>query len=112
MPERLREEVNMAYRFQVNEQTCINCGICMDLCPVRCLDMTRPSGAGERGGERERQSPIPGMWGGRGGVMLGSNQGATCIWGQGRAQEGPNNAITLGRPWEPAGYGPGRPGSH
>ncbi|MFI5278526.1 MAG: 4Fe-4S binding protein, partial [Ktedonobacterales bacterium] len=34
----------MAYRFTVNEETCINCGICMDLCPVRCLDMTRPSG--------------------------------------------------------------------
>ena len=33
----------MAYRFHVNEVTCINCGICMDLCPVRCLDMTRPT---------------------------------------------------------------------
>lgn len=36
----------MAYRFRVNELTCINCGICMDLCVVRCLDMTRPSGEG------------------------------------------------------------------
>ena len=34
----------MAYRFQVNAQSCINCGICMDLCPVRCLDMTAPRG--------------------------------------------------------------------
>ena len=41
----------MAYRFQVNEQTCINCGICMDLCPVRCLDMTRPSTEGELASE-------------------------------------------------------------
>jgi formate hydrogenlyase subunit 6/NADH:ubiquinone oxidoreductase subunit I len=34
----------MAYRFQVNHTACINCGICMDLCPVRCLDMSRPAG--------------------------------------------------------------------
>ena len=27
----------MAYRFQVDQSACINCGICMDLCPVRCL---------------------------------------------------------------------------
>ena len=39
----------MAYRFHVNQRACINCGICMDLCPVRCLDMTRPSGEGEPG---------------------------------------------------------------
>ena len=37
---------SMAYRFQVNETACINCGICMDLCPVRCLDMSRPAGKG------------------------------------------------------------------
>jgi len=52
----------MAYRFLVNQQTCINCGICMDLCPVRCLDMSRPSGEGEIGQDWARQSPIPGMW--------------------------------------------------
>src|SRR5579859_896403 len=45
------EEVSMAYRFLVDEAACINCGICMDLCPVRCLDMTRPTGEGEIGAE-------------------------------------------------------------
>src|SRR5438552_17277901 len=39
-----KEEVGMVYRFHVNEQTCINCGICMDLCPVPCLDLSRPCG--------------------------------------------------------------------
>ncbi len=85
----------MAYRFQVTEQACINCGICMDMCPVRCLDMTRPSGEGERGGERERQSPIPGEWADRPWMMLIPVQVASCIGCQVCAQECPTNAITI-----------------
>src|SRR5260370_41872196 len=85
----------MAYRFQVNEQTCINCGICMDLCPVRCLDMTRPSGEGTIGGERERQSPIPGEQATRAWMMLVPVQVASCIGCQVCAQECPTNAITI-----------------
>ena len=60
----------MAYRFHVNQTTCINCGICMDLCPVRCLDMSRPAGEGEIGSEGERHSPVPGDWGQRAWMML------------------------------------------
>ncbi|GAC1398084.1 MAG: hypothetical protein NVSMB49_05290 [Ktedonobacteraceae bacterium] len=85
----------MAYRFQVNEQTCINCGICMDLCPVRCLDMTRPSGEGERGRDRERDSPIPGAWAERSWMMLAPIQVAPCIGCQICVQECPTNAITI-----------------
>lgn len=85
----------MAYRFQVNQQTCINCGICMDLCPVRCLDMTRPSGEGEIGLEQERLSPIPGEWASRSWMMLAPTQVASCIGCQVCAQECPTNAITI-----------------
>jgi len=85
----------MAYHFQVHEETCINCGICMDLCPVRCLDMTRPSGEGERGGERERSSPIPGAWAERPWMMLRPVQVASCIGCQICAQECPTNAIMI-----------------
>ncbi len=85
----------MAYRFRVNENTCINCGICMDLCPVRCLDMSRPSGVGERGNAQERLSPIPGPWGDRAWMMLGPVQVASCIGCQVCAQECPTNAITI-----------------
>src|SRR5512143_628627 len=86
----------MAYIFQVNDQRCINCGICMDLCPVRCLDMTRPSGEGTIGVEAERESPVPGEWGTRPWMMLAPVQVAPCIGCQVCAQECPTNAIIIG----------------
>ncbi len=85
----------MAYRFQVNRHTCINCGICMDLCPVRCLDMTRPSGEGEGAQDAELLSPIPGDFASRAWMMLTPIQVAACIGCQVCAQECPTNAITI-----------------
>jgi NADPH-dependent glutamate synthase beta subunit-like oxidoreductase/NAD-dependent dihydropyrimidine dehydrogenase PreA subunit len=32
----------MGYRIDINQAGCINCGICMDTCPVEALDMSRP----------------------------------------------------------------------
>ncbi|HLX39566.1 MAG TPA: FAD-dependent oxidoreductase, partial [Ktedonobacteraceae bacterium] len=85
----------MTYRFQVNQQTCINCGICMDLCPVRCLDMSRPAGEGEIGSPQERFSPIPGDWANRSWMMLAPVQVAPCIGCQVCVQECPTNAIHI-----------------
>lgn len=85
----------MTYKFEVNQQTCINCGICMDLCPVRCLDMTRPSGEGEIGLLQERFSPIPGDSAARSWMMLAPVQVAPCIGCQVCVQECPTNAIHI-----------------
>ena len=32
----------MGYRIDIDHGGCINCGICMDTCPVEALDMSRP----------------------------------------------------------------------
>jgi NADPH-dependent glutamate synthase beta subunit-like oxidoreductase/Pyruvate/2-oxoacid:ferredoxin oxidoreductase delta subunit len=39
----------MGYRIQVEETGCLNCGVCMDVCPVQALDMTRPERPGVEG---------------------------------------------------------------
>ena len=41
----------MGYRITIDRGNCINCGVCMDVCPVQALDMSRPQRGGtETGG--------------------------------------------------------------
>ena len=55
------EEAPVPYRFEVDRGNCINCGVCMDVCPVQALDMTRtfapPIEAGAEGVTRLSQKP-------------------------------------------------------
>lgn len=36
----------MGYQIEIDHRGCITCGICMDVCPVEALDMTRPQAPG------------------------------------------------------------------
>lgn len=36
----------MGYRISIDRGNCLNCGVCMDVCPVQALDMSRPQQAG------------------------------------------------------------------
>ncbi len=36
----------MGYRISIDHDNCFNCGVCMDVCPVQALDMTRPDRPG------------------------------------------------------------------
>ena len=40
----------MSYQITLSRDGCFNCGICVDLCPVHALDMTRPDGRGIEAG--------------------------------------------------------------
>jgi NADPH-dependent glutamate synthase beta subunit-like oxidoreductase/Pyruvate/2-oxoacid:ferredoxin oxidoreductase delta subunit len=48
----------MGYRIDIDHGGCINCGICMDVCPVEALDMTRPIGPGIETGQGS-SAPLP-----------------------------------------------------
>ena len=49
----------MGYRIDIDHDNCLNCAVCMDVCPVEALDMTRPTGPGiETAG---RGMPLPWM---------------------------------------------------
>jgi NADPH-dependent glutamate synthase beta subunit-like oxidoreductase/Pyruvate/2-oxoacid:ferredoxin oxidoreductase delta subunit len=36
----------MGYRIDIDQRGCITCGVCMDVCPVEALDMSRPQAPG------------------------------------------------------------------
>jgi ferredoxin len=37
------------FRFSFDSGQCLNCGVCVDVCPVHALDMTRPQERGPEG---------------------------------------------------------------
>ncbi|TMC23354.1 MAG: FAD-dependent oxidoreductase [Chloroflexi bacterium] len=94
----------MPYHIRVNQNTCINCGICMDLCPVRCLDMTRPPISSAESNVPGLASPVPGDIAQQAWMMLFPVQVADCINCQVCVQECPTNAITIAKAAEKPSY--------
>ncbi len=50
----------MGYRIEIDQKHCFNCGVCMDVCPVEALDMSRPTSPGVEAGLGVG-SPLPWM---------------------------------------------------
>ena len=73
----------MGYRIDIDRTGCINCGICMDVCPVEALDMSRPDRNGVEGGR-----PIP--W-----LMEHPAQVGECMGCNICARECPTHVITV-----------------
>jgi NADPH-dependent glutamate synthase beta subunit-like oxidoreductase/Pyruvate/2-oxoacid:ferredoxin oxidoreductase delta subunit len=49
----------MGYRIDIDQGGCITCGVCMDVCPVEALDMTRPQLPGIETGPAPGGRPLP-----------------------------------------------------
>ncbi len=76
----------MPFQFICDQNQCLNCGACMDLCPPQCLDMTRPQTGAE--GQLDAEGSMPWM-------MALPVQTAKCT-GCGVCEiECPTNAITI-----------------
>jgi len=84
----------VAYTFRVDRSGCLNCGVCMDVCPVHALDMTRATGSSiESGAERRdaRSAGAPGQdW-----MMEFPVQVSECVGCQLCATECPTSVITI-----------------
>ncbi|MFI5262167.1 MAG: 4Fe-4S dicluster domain-containing protein, partial [Candidatus Limnocylindrales bacterium] len=70
----------MGYRITIDRGNCINCGVCMDVCPVQALDMTRPDRPGVEVGGPAVGSGAPLRWMMEYPVQVGECIGCnTCI---------------------------------
>ncbi len=49
----------MGYRIDIDHGGCITCGVCMDVCPVEALDMSRPQAPGIETGPGPGGRPLP-----------------------------------------------------
>jgi NADH-quinone oxidoreductase subunit F len=83
----------MGYRIDIDHGNCINCGVCMDVCPVEALDMSRPATPGIEVGS-DRGGPLPWM-------MEHPVQVGECIGCSICIRECPPNVMTLAVMEEP-----------
>jgi NADPH-dependent glutamate synthase beta subunit-like oxidoreductase/Pyruvate/2-oxoacid:ferredoxin oxidoreductase delta subunit len=87
----------MGYRIDIDAGNCINCGICMDVCPVQALDMSRP----RRPGVETTVNGLPLPWMMEHPVQVGECVGCSiCI------RECPVEVMTLASQPEPTALQP------
>jgi len=84
----------MSYVFSLDRTNCLNCGVCMDVCPVQALDMTRTGLASIEAGAKTRGRggrPAAGqLW-----MMEFPVQVDVCIGCELCATECPTEVITI-----------------
>jgi Pyruvate/2-oxoacid:ferredoxin oxidoreductase delta subunit len=50
------------FQFSFDADQCLNCGVCVDVCPVHCLDMTRPQRHGPEADFARTDTPNTQTW--------------------------------------------------
>lgn len=79
----------MTYKFEFKQSECLNCGVCMDVCPTQALDMTRTVGATIESGV-EQAAAAAKRW-----MMEFPIQSGECIGCQLCAAECPTGCIEV-----------------
>jgi NADPH-dependent glutamate synthase beta subunit-like oxidoreductase/Pyruvate/2-oxoacid:ferredoxin oxidoreductase delta subunit len=87
-----QEADQVGYRFTFDDTGCLNCGVCMDVCPVAALDMTRPDQPPVEAGAARLQGATgtPQPW-----MMTFPIQVGECIGCEACAVECPTGVITI-----------------
>jgi NADPH-dependent glutamate synthase beta subunit-like oxidoreductase/NAD-dependent dihydropyrimidine dehydrogenase PreA subunit len=84
----------VAYRFTFDRTGCLNCGVCMDVCPVQALDMSRTVSASIESGAEALGRPRSGTTG-KAWMMEFPVQVDECVGCQVCAVECPTNVISI-----------------
>ena len=90
------------YRFSFDSGQCLNCGVCVDVCPVHSLDMTRPQEHGPEGDFARVSTAI----GGQAWMTVFPVQVARCTGCMVCTMECPTDIVTIEEVEETVAFAP------